>query len=728
MSNGTTTNEPPRIDLSALLEGHTFPAGDLSSKNAAAGQSKPEAFGNLEDAERFLKALAGDSPVTFQTFDDRKEGRVRPQILHGALAQLAESLIAENRKGAGVFVQMNEGDGKGRSESNVVAIRALLLDLDGSPLEPVLEWELKPHIVTETSPGRYQCFWIIIDFPVDKELLSEVQGAICAKFGGDSNVTKDLCRVMRLPGFFHNKKEPYLSKLLLVNDHPPYSTDEVLKVLGIDPSKPKPKKTVFKKGSVGKVIREHDRSDTLISLGGTMRRRGFSGEAIEAALQIENAAKCDEPLKSKEVSDIAKSAAKYDPATLPTGKEFHPMPYVKAIRQEFAVIAHEGEFYRYKNGVYEQWPRQEIDQLVLRLSFEWARPRHCDEIRKLLETVSYIPSERVNKAGLLNLKNGILDPKTGELHGHSPKHYTTTQIPVEWNPEAECPIFDDFLETVLPEEEQRTLLMQIFGYSLTAETRFQKAFILLGEGSNGKSVCADILEALLGQACSAIDLSDMKQQFVIAELQNKTANLSSEVNVKDFVQDATLKKIISGDPLVAQRKFKDPFKFRPFAKLIIMANSLPKTYDKSYGFYRRFIILVFQVRVPEERWDMDLSSKIIKSELSGVLCKAVEALRELNKNGKFTIPESSKKAIAEYERDMNPMLVFFEDYVEKSPGTNTSLQELFMEYRTWCHFNGHKPVSSRRLREEFEKKFGVQVPRMSQGRVVKGYSCREVER
>jgi P4 family phage/plasmid primase-like protien len=729
MKSGSSMNEgsPQRSGGLTPLIKAIFPE-DPVGKKIVSDLREPEAFGNLEDAEKFLKALADDSLVTFQTFDDKGKDKSLIRIMHGSLSEHLAELIDLNRRGAGIYSMVNLGDGKGRKEKNVVAIRDLILDLDGSPLNPVLEWILKPHLITETSPGRYQCFWIVIDFPCDKALLSAVQGAICTKFEGDPKVTKDLCRVMRVPGFFHNKKDPYLSKLVQVNDHPPFSKDEILKELDVNPSKTKPQKTASRKGDVGKVIHEHDRNDSLISLGGTMRRRGFSGEAIEAALQVENTIKCDGPLEPEEVSDIAKSAAKYDPAALPIGRDFHPMPYVHAIREEFAVIAHEGEFYRYKNGVYEQWPRQEIDQLILALSFESARPRHCDEIRKSLETVCYTSPEQVNKAGLLNLKNGILDPKTAELHEHSPEHYMTTQIPVEWDPQAECPTFDRFLKKVLPEEDQRTLLMQIFGYSLTTDTRFQKAFILLGEGSNGKSICIKILEALLGSACSAIELSDLKSQFLIAELQNKTANLSSEQNTKDFVQDAMLKKIISGDSLVAQRKFKDPFKFRPLAKLILTANRLPKTYDRSYGYFRRWIILRFEITIPEEEWDLDLDSKIIKSELSGVLRKAVDALRGLYKFNKFAIPESSKRAIADYEREMNPMLVFFEEYVEERSGSVVSLQEIFTQYQTWCHFNNHKPVGSQKLREGFEKKFGVQKTRISQGRIFRGYFCRKVDR
>jgi hypothetical protein len=102
---------------------------------------------DLEQAGRFLKKLADNEPVTFQTFADRKDiqsPHSLARILHGTLEQHAEELIRLNSMGAGVFVMVNRGDGKGRSTKNVIGIRALFVDLDGSPLEPVLEAPLRP--------------------------------------------------------------------------------------------------------------------------------------------------------------------------------------------------------------------------------------------------------------------------------------------------------------------------------------------------------------------------------------------------------------------------------------------------------------------------------------------------------------------------------------------------------------------------------------------------------
>lgn len=174
---------------------------------------------NLTEAHKFLKLLDPLGVFTFQTFDDdaaRKDPRLN-RVLHGTLAQHADELIKLNARGAGVFAMVNRGDGvvhpnerTCRAKASVVAVRALFADLDGAPLEPVLA-AMQPDIVVESSPGRWHCYWLTEDCPLDD--FKRRQKQIAAKFGSDPAVN-DLPRVMRLPGFLHLKKEPFLTRVI----------------------------------------------------------------------------------------------------------------------------------------------------------------------------------------------------------------------------------------------------------------------------------------------------------------------------------------------------------------------------------------------------------------------------------------------------------------------------------------------------------------------------------
>ncbi len=153
-------------------------------------------------AARFLTLLG--MRHTFLTFGEGgAKGKPRlTRTLHGTLAEHAETLAGLNARGAGVFVMVNEGDGKGRKATNVQRVRALFIDLDGAPLEPVQTAPLPAHCIVESSPGRWHVYWLVSDCRLDQ--FTPLQSALAARFNGDG-VVKDLSRVMRLPGFEHRR-------------------------------------------------------------------------------------------------------------------------------------------------------------------------------------------------------------------------------------------------------------------------------------------------------------------------------------------------------------------------------------------------------------------------------------------------------------------------------------------------------------------------------------------
>jgi len=173
---------------------------------------------DLNEAEKFLKKIAKNSKVTFQIFPERKGSKVKPYQATKTWDSIKNQLVKSNDNGAGIFFMVNEGDGLGRKTENVKKVRALFLDLDGEPLETVtLSNFFKPDIIVETSEKRYHCYWLCND--CDLKSFSSTQKKLAEKFNGDPSV-HDLPRVMRIPGFFHNKKEqPFLSKILKgIND------------------------------------------------------------------------------------------------------------------------------------------------------------------------------------------------------------------------------------------------------------------------------------------------------------------------------------------------------------------------------------------------------------------------------------------------------------------------------------------------------------------------------
>jgi hypothetical protein len=186
------------------------------------------------EAERFLKALnpSPEARFTFQSFDDskqRKEERRKAKkkdlfarIRHGTLAQHWDELVKLNARGAGIYVCVNETNGKGRKKTNITRIRAVFVDLDGAPLDPVMSAEIEPDIVIESSPGRFHSYWKFAgEMPLDQ--FEPLQKALAARFNGDPEVF-DLPRVLRLPGFIWRKGAPFRSRIISIKTNTPSAT------------------------------------------------------------------------------------------------------------------------------------------------------------------------------------------------------------------------------------------------------------------------------------------------------------------------------------------------------------------------------------------------------------------------------------------------------------------------------------------------------------------------
>jgi putative DNA primase/helicase len=397
-------------------------------------------------------------------------------------------------------------------------------------------------------------------------------------------------------------------------------------------------------------------------------------------------------------------------------QKFRPLIHAQTIIKAQPVLFSNGAFHRYQDGAYRYWFSEELDKEITDLLGPDALPHQLDSIKRMLKGETFVRPERVNRSGLLNLKNGVLNLETGEFSEHLPEIFSTVQSDVAFDPKAQWPLWKKFLEVVLPEEDKQFLLSEIFGYCLTTSIAYHKAFFLLGEGANGKSVVLQLLEALAGvENCSALMLSDLKERFRLAELDGKLINIVSEVEAKSLVDDAKFKSIVAGDPQVGERKNQDPFKFRPFAKWIVACNSLPATRDRSYGYERRIVILPFEKTVPKEKRNPNLAKELIASELSGILNWAIGGYRRLQENKGFTTPEASEKALDEYKEQIDPILVFMDEYLSRADTGGTLLKVINRTYRAWADENGYKPVSSGLLRKGIEKELGIESKHRREG-------------
>jgi len=267
-------------------------------------------------AELFLQMLGGDK-FSFQTFDDKKQKPYLAKHIYKSLDDAREQLIKLNSQGAGIFVTINETDGLGRKKENITKVRALFADLDGSPIEPILSAKLEPHMIVESSKGKYHAYWLVDDCPLDQ--FSIHQKAIAKRFDSDPSVC-DLPRVMRLSGFFHCKGKPCPTTIKRHNHRSPYFLKEIEKGLCLKIEKDE-KHTVKPSSSTRKPTKKTNtdninnsnvkftdgrRNDDLFKVACAMRGRGESKEDIRLELLSLNRS-CKPPLAREEILEIVEN-------------------------------------------------------------------------------------------------------------------------------------------------------------------------------------------------------------------------------------------------------------------------------------------------------------------------------------------------------------------------------------------------------------------------------------
>ena len=192
------------------------------------------------DAEAFTFQTATDDPKIKATYPIGPDGKRKDPLARiiNLPPDHLEALAIRNRNGAAVWVMINQGDGKGRTEANVTRARSVFCDLDGSSAQPIMACELEPHVIVETSPGKFHAYWLVDGLPLDQ--FEGVQRRIATMFNGDSIC--DLPRVMRLPGMIHAKDPaaPFMVRIVHQAERLPYPAADILRVFPpLEDGKPK---------------------------------------------------------------------------------------------------------------------------------------------------------------------------------------------------------------------------------------------------------------------------------------------------------------------------------------------------------------------------------------------------------------------------------------------------------------------------------------------------------
>jgi len=242
---------------------------------------------------------------------------------------------------------------------------------------------------------------------------------------------------------------------------------------------------------------------------------------------------------------------------------------------------------------------------------------------------------------LLGVENGVIDLRTGTFRPGRPDDLVTRLAGTKFDPQAECPRFDRFLDELSLEAEDRAFLVRALGYMLSGETREQCFFLLLGQGANGKSTLLRVLRALLGEYVRPIAFSSLisrrnhggeQPHSDLAALQGARLLIASEVTEGARLDEGRLKYITGEDDIACRHLYGRWFSYTPEFKLVAAANVLPSVADTSPAFWRRVRLLEFPASFSPREQDPDLGRKLL-AELPGILNLAIRGCREWQREG-----------------------------------------------------------------------------------------------
>lgn len=680
---------------------------------------------NLNMAQDFISILFGDESVTFQTFDDNRDTKKNEltRVLHGQFKDHNENLIRLNESGAGIFFMPNIGDGKGRRTTNVVKVNCVYVDLDGTPLQPVEDFILRPHIIVESSPGRYHAYWLINDCQL--QLFKPLQVALIKQFNSDPAV-KDLPHVMRVPGFFHRKDAPFMTRIITINDNRTrYSAADFQRVLLVQAEMQSDGDKAWGKGMIPKGAR----NDTLFRKACSFFTCRLGEEEVWNRLLEINEQKCLPPLQDEELNQILANAQRYHPtgqksSIAAKGRErFTDQGNAERLIDQFGdVIRYVPAFKKWliydgirwnsdsPGGPYplvqatittlyqkamslDAEDRASFLKKIIQLE-DIRSQKHLVEMASTFRSIIIQPSQLDNDTYLLNLKTGTLNLRTGTLAPNSPYDYITKVAIHPFDPMAKCPTWECFLHRIMGGNEMLIRYLQkAVGYSLTGDTSEQCFFFLHGNGANGKSTFLNTILALLNDYAmqSPSDLLMTRDRSrggpspELARLAGVRFVATSETEEGHRFAESSLKQLTGQDVIAARNLYGDYFEYKPQFKIWLAANHKPVVRGTDYAIWRRIHLIPFTTMIPEEEQDRQLESKLQK-ELPGILNWAIKGCLAWQENG-LKPPIEVTTAVQVYREDMDILGQWLRECCVEDVNATVAAASFYEIYKSWAMAN-----------------------------------------
>jgi len=326
------------------------------------------------------------------------------------------------------------------------------------------------------------------------------------------------------------------------------------------------------------------------------------------------------------------------------------------------------------------------------------------------------------------VQNGVIEMKKTEFREHRQDDMMTKIANVEYDPNADCPLWKQFIREIMNyKSELINFLQTAAGWALTGDISEQTMFILYGSGANGKSTFLNTIMYILGDYATATPTETFMKKNGdqttndIARLRGIRFVTTTEAEQGRRLSEPLIKRITGNDQMMARFLYGEFFSFTPTFKIFMATNHKPVIKGTDYGIWRRIKLIPFTTRIPEEKQDKDLELKL-RSEASGILNWLLEGTKRWLQE-RLNAPDEILNATDEYREEMDVIGNFLNDKCLIEKDLTIRIRELYKAYSDWCEDNKEHAVPERFFTLRL-KEMGFQQCRTSEARYWSGVGLR----
>jgi P4 family phage/plasmid primase-like protien len=375
--------------------------------------------------------------------------------------------------------------------------------------------------------------------------------------------------------------------------------------------------------------------------------------------------------------------------------------------EKYLILKDNQDILKYNGGYYENNGIAIIKNRISYYLGEQTKEFFKTEVVGFIKNFIYTERDKLEQPyNLINVRNGIFNIDTNELIPHSPEFTFQYVLPVDYVPNADCPIWKKFIEDVVYQDDL-DFLQEVCGYLLYRKYTWALLIILLGHGRNGKTTFINVLSQLLGKNnVEHIPLQTIAyERFAKAKLYQKHANLCSDLGAKEIKDTGTIKQLTGGDAIFARELYQNGFNFTNYAKLMFACNILPEIGDRSLAMNERIAVVEFPNTFERgnENCDPNLIDKLTTpQELSGIFNWMAEGLKRLLDKKTFSKYRNFENVSDYLKESQNPIKIFTDTYIEAKQDNEIQKEIVYKKYLEFCKANNYPTLVSSWFSQKFK--------------------------